>query len=90
MHVSVTHAGEMQTLEELELESAVGRFGDLWERAREPIDPQLQVAALENTAERSETCPDYKANCIHTQTKQHTHKGGRWRGVYTRAIIVLT
>lgn len=47
----------------------------------ELIDPQLQVAVLENTAEHSETCPDYQANCIHTNKTAHME------GAYARAII---
>lgn len=55
-----------------------GRWEEWWWRAGELIDPQLQVAELESSTERSETCPDYQTNCrprhIHTQTK-HTYGG---------------
>lgn len=37
-----------------------------WVRVPEElIDPQLQVAKLENGGE---TCPDYQANCLHGNT----------------------
>lgn len=53
--------------------------------ARELIDPQLQVAELENSVECSETSPDYQANCIHRRI--HTNKTAHMEGPYAPAII---
>lgn len=42
------------------------------------IDPQLQVAKLENITQHSaETCPDYQTNCTLAVTDtQSAHNGG--------------
>lgn len=41
---------------------------------RAPIDPQLQVAELENSGKHCETCPDYQGDCIQRHTGTHTNQ----------------
>lgn len=60
--------------------------GGLGWGAKELIDPQLQVAELENSAEHSETCPDYQRNCILGHI-HNTNKTAHMGGVYAPAII---
>lgn len=69
-HVSVTHVGEMQTLEELELESAVGRFGDLWERAGQPESRSIPSCRWQ----RWRTLPSAQKPALTTKQTAYTHK----------------
>lgn len=52
---------------------AGGGDGGMGRGTRELIDPQLQVAKLENGGE---TCPDYQANCLrrNTDTNKTAHR----------------
>lgn len=80
MHSNVTHARAMQreALEPLEIEGGPAWFGDCGSGlgSQSGSIPKLQVAALENSVERSQTCPDYKARHTHKQNRAHVRGRG--------------